>query len=75
LSDLSVALKQLGGELLVAADLFDVYTGQQVGAGRKSAAFALTFRSAERTLTDTEINEVMDRIVRGLGEKFGAAIR
>ncbi|MGQ9779740.1 MAG: phenylalanine--tRNA ligase subunit beta [Bacillota bacterium] len=72
---LEEAIRSLGGPTLVSVELFDVYTGQQIQAGKKSMAFSLVFRSEERTLTDEEVNEAMERIVRGLGERYGVTLR
>ena len=44
-----------GGELLRAAEVFDLYEGEQLGEGRKSLALRLEFRAADRTLTDEEV--------------------
>ncbi len=63
------------GELLREARVFDVYRGEQVGAGRKSVAIHLAFQSPERTLTEEEATEVRDRIVAALGERFAAELR
>ena len=49
-ADVESALRSGGGELLESVRLFDVYTGAQLGEGRKSLAYALTFRAADRTL-------------------------
>jgi phenylalanyl-tRNA synthetase beta subunit len=49
--------------------------GEQVGAGRKSIAFAVSFQSAERTLTDEDAAALRDRIVQALRERFGAELR
>lgn len=75
LPDLERALLGLGGDLLTGVELFDVYVGAQVGEGRKSMAFSLTFRAEDRTLTDTEVNLAMTRIVDGLKERCGAVLR
>jgi phenylalanyl-tRNA synthetase beta chain len=53
-ADLTAALLSGGAPLLESAVLFDVYQGEQIGAGRKSLAFTLTFRAADRTLTAAE---------------------
>ncbi|NED79683.1 hypothetical protein G3I76_06180, partial [Streptomyces sp. SID11233] len=45
------ALREGAGELLESLRLFDVFTGEQIGGGRKSLAYALRFRAADRTLT------------------------
>jgi phenylalanyl-tRNA synthetase beta chain len=54
---------------------FDVYRGPQVGAGRKSVAYAVEFQSPERTLTDEDAHRLRDRIADALGERFGAELR
>ena len=53
------------------AEVFDVYTGSQVGAGRRSLALALSFRAADRTLTDEDVAPVRERIVAALAELGG----
>nr|WP_269452232.1 hypothetical protein [Tessaracoccus coleopterorum] len=62
------------GDLLESVSLFDVYTGDQVGEGRKSLAFALRFR-ADRTLTDAEAAEARQKAVAVAVERFGAVQR
>ncbi|GHU79243.1 phenylalanine--tRNA ligase beta subunit [Clostridia bacterium] len=61
--------------LVESVKLFDVYRGAQVGDGRKSAAFALTLRALDRTLTDADVNPVIDSMLVMLKEKFGAELR
>ena len=63
-----------GGELLRAAEVFDLYEGEQVGEGRKSLALRLEFRAADRTLTDEEVAAQRDSIAAKLGE-IGGSIR
>ena len=53
---------------------FDVYRGEQVGEGRKSIAFSVSFQSAERTLTDEDAAALRERIVAALRERFGAEL-
>lgn len=64
-----------GGKFLESYELFDVYEGAQVGKGKKSAAYSLTFRAADKTLTDSEINEAMDNILGNLKRELGAELR
>jgi phenylalanyl-tRNA synthetase beta chain len=64
-------VRRAGGEELDGAEVFDVYTGSQVGEGRRSLALALSFRSLERTLTDEDIAPARERIVAALGEMGG----
>lgn len=54
---------------------FDLYKGAPVPEGKKSLAWSLTFRSHERTLTDAEIDEVMNAAIQALKEQFGASLR
>ena len=54
---------------------FDVYRGEQVGSGRKSIAFSVTFQSPERTLTDEDAAALRSRIVEALEQAFGAELR
>ncbi len=69
------ALTEGGGELLEDVRLFDVYSGAQVGEGRRSLAFALRFRAPDRTLTLEEAGAARDRAVALAGERFGAVQR
>ena len=69
------AAKETAGAELREMRPFDVYRGEQVGEGRKSVAFAVTFQSAERTLTDEDAAGLRERIVTALGERFGAELR
>jgi phenylalanyl-tRNA synthetase beta chain len=69
------AAREVAGALLREARVFDVYRGDQVGAGRKSVAIHVAFQSPERTLTEEEATEARARIVTALGERFGAELR
>ncbi|MFC6286476.1 phenylalanine--tRNA ligase subunit beta [Nocardioides sp. GCM10027113] len=69
------ALREGAGELLESIRLFDVYTGEQVGEGRKSLAFALRFRAPDRTLTEEETGAARDAAVARAAEVTGAAQR
>ena len=63
------------GELLEDVRLFDVYTGPQIGAGRKSLALALRFRAPDRTLTEEEASAARDAAVAAAAEELGAEQR
>jgi phenylalanyl-tRNA synthetase beta chain len=69
--DVLHALRKAAGKMLDGAEIFDVYTGAQVGEGRRSLALALTFRAEDRTLTDDDIAPVRERIVAALGDLGG----
>lgn len=73
--DMIEEIKAAGGNRLEAVELFDVYTGEQVEAGKKSVAYALTLRAADATLTDAEVDSAVERILKRLDEKFGAKLR
>lgn len=73
--ELERTIRKTGGELLTSVRLFDLYEGPNIDQGRKSLAFALTFRSPERTLKEAEVNEVFDKIVDRLARDHGAALR
>jgi phenylalanyl-tRNA synthetase beta chain len=68
-------IRAAGGDLLTGAEVFDVYTGSQVGEGRRSLAFALTFRAADRTLTDEDVAPLRERIVGALRDELGGELR
>jgi phenylalanyl-tRNA synthetase beta chain len=65
------ALRKAAGRMLDGAEIFDVYTGAQVGEGRRSLALALTFRADDRTLTDEDVAPVRERIVAALADLGG----
>jgi phenylalanyl-tRNA synthetase beta chain len=69
------ALRDGAGELLEDIRLFDVYTGPQIGDGRKSLTFALRFRAPDRTLTEDEASAARDAGVRCAAERVGAVLR
>ncbi len=62
-------IEKNGGSNLESFKLFDIYEGDQIEAGFKSVAYSLIFRNKERTLLDTEVNEVMDKILNKLEAK------
>jgi phenylalanyl-tRNA synthetase beta chain len=72
---LADALLDGGGPLLEELRLFDVYTGEQVGAGQRSLAFALRFRAPDRTLTSDEANAARDAAVAVARQRHGARLR
>lgn len=68
-------IRKNGGAYLESATLFDVYQGEQIEAGYKSVAYSISFRSAERTLADTDVAEAMQAILDGLAKELGAQLR
>jgi len=74
-ADLVTTAREAAGDELREMRPFDLYRGEQVGAGRKSLAFAVSFQSTERTLTDEDAAALRERIVAALNERFGAELR
>ena len=74
-AEVQVALAEGAGELLESVRLFDVYTGEQIGAGKKSLAFALRFRAPDRTLKENEVADARQAAVQVTVDRFGAVQR
>lgn len=74
-ADVERALREGAGELLESLRLFDVFTGEQIGGGNKSLAYALRFRAADRTLTVEEASAARDSAVALAAERTGAVLR
>jgi phenylalanyl-tRNA synthetase beta chain len=74
-ADVLAAVREAGGELLADVRVFDRYRGAQVGEGRTSLALALTFRAADRTLTDEDVAPLRERIVAALRDGLGGELR
>jgi phenylalanyl-tRNA synthetase beta chain len=74
-AELANAAREAAGPELHDIRPFDVYRGEQVGEGRKSVAFAVSFQSPDRTLTDEDAAELREKIVAALRERFGAELR
>jgi phenylalanyl-tRNA synthetase beta chain len=74
-AEVQAVIEQAGGWLLRGVRLFDQYRGAQVGAGKKSLAYSLTFQADDRTLTDRDANKLRGKIVRQLKKKLGATLR
>jgi phenylalanyl-tRNA synthetase beta chain len=68
-------VRAAGGKLLARAEVFDVYRGAQIAAGRTSLAIALTFRARDRTLTDADVAPVREKIVARLAKDLGGELR
>jgi phenylalanyl-tRNA synthetase beta chain len=74
-SQLKETARNCDKKLLREINLFDVYEGKNLEAGKKSYALSFTFQDAERTLTDSEIDASMDKIKKSFEEQFGATLR
>ena len=73
--DIEAAIREKSGKLVEAVKLFDVYKGQNLAEGFKSVAYSISFRAADRTLTDDEVTAAMQKILANLEEKIGAQLR
>jgi phenylalanyl-tRNA synthetase beta chain len=74
-AEVAQTLRQVGGFLLKDIELFDVYEGQQIPAGKKSLAYHLTFQSPSKTLTDKDVSKQRARIIKQLEQRLGARLR
>ena len=68
-------IENTAGKLLIDTDLFDIYEGEELGKGRKNFAFHLIFQSGEKTLSDKEINILMEKIIKAIEEKSDWEVR
>jgi phenylalanyl-tRNA synthetase beta chain len=68
-------IRLAGSDAVTRVRLFDVYRGNQAGAGKKSLAFNITYQALDRTMTDNEVAEIRKRIIRSLEAEFGAQLR
>lgn len=73
--EIAVLIKKAGGSYLSKIEAFDVYTGKGIDENKKSIAYSLTFEKMDRTLTDEEISQSMEKIVEMLNKKIGAELR
>lgn len=68
-------LKHVGGRMVTNIDVFDVYTGENVGANEKSIAYSITFEDATKTLTDEEVMKVFNKMIDEVESKLNARVR
>jgi phenylalanyl-tRNA synthetase beta chain len=73
--ELTAKVKEVADSLLESIQVFDIYTGDRLGADKKSVALALIYRTPERTLTDEEVSELHAQVVAALELSFGAELR
>ena len=68
-------IRQTGGRAVTEVRLFDVYRSEQLGHGKKSLAYSLTYQASDRTLTDKDVAQLRQKIVRRLEQELGAKLR
>lgn len=73
--DVQKTIKQIQSKLLQNIHIFDVFESDKLGQGKKSYAINLSFSDADKTLTDVEVETEMNKIIKSLEDKLGAAIR
>ncbi len=69
------AIRKAGGSLMERVEMFDIYRGDSIGAGKKSVAFSLHMRAEDKTLTDDEANRIFDKALRSCERQFNAELR
>jgi len=74
-SHLEALIRQTGGKSVTNIRLFDVYRGDQIGAGKKSLAYSLAYQAADKTMTDAEAAAIRNKIVKRLEQELGAKLR
>jgi phenylalanyl-tRNA synthetase beta chain len=74
-ADVAAAVRSGAGPLATDIALFDIYRGPQIGPGRKSLAYRVTFTAPDRALTDAELGKVRDRLARTLRQRVGGELR
>jgi len=68
-------IRQAAGATVTNLRLFDVYRGEQIGAGKKSLAYSLTYQAEDRTLTDAEVAQIRKRIIQHLEKELSGKLR
>jgi phenylalanyl-tRNA synthetase beta chain len=74
-SRIAGVIQRSAGETLEAVTLFDTYQGPQIGEGKRSLAYRLSFRAPDRTLSDDALTKVRAKIIKALAREVGATIR
>lgn len=73
--EIEMMIKKSAGNLLNQVEVFDVYYGENIGKDKKSISYSLSFAAKDRTLTEEEINDIMEKIIANLENKLKAEIR
>ena len=68
-------IRQTAGDKLVDIQLFDVYTGDKLPAGKRSLAYTLTYQDNDETLVEAEVNADFERVTAALIARFHVAVR
>lgn len=73
--EVETVIKKAGGNTLTKIEVFDVYTGENVGENEKSIAYSLTFNDAKKTLTEDEVMAIFNKIIENVEKKCNAKLR
>ncbi len=73
--EIEMVIKKASGSALTNIEVFDVYTGENVGENEKSIAYSLTFNDTKRTLTEEEVMESFKKIIENVEKKCDARLR
>jgi len=68
-------IRQTGGKVISDVRLFDVFRSEQIGQGKKSLAYSLTYQATDRTMTDKDVAAIRQKILRRLEQELGAKLR
>ena len=74
-ASMHAAIEQAAGAILESDSVVDVYKGKGIPGGKKSVAYSLSMRAADRTLTDDECDKAMKNALAALEKDFGAVLR
>jgi phenylalanyl-tRNA synthetase beta chain len=74
-ADIEAEIRKVAGSLLRDVTVFDVFEGGNLEAGHKSVAFRLIFQSRDTTLEDQAVNELRDKVVQAVCQKFAITLR
>lgn len=73
--EIAKLIKKTAGSLLTNIEVFDVYEGKNIAENKRSIAYSLSFGKQDRTLTDEEVNDIMNKVIASLQNKIGAELR
>ena len=73
--EIETVIKKAGGNLLTDIEVFDVYTGENIGENEKSIAYSLTFNNSKKTLTEEEITPIFEKIISTVESKCNVKLR
>ena len=74
-ADIVKVIKAQKSDIIEDYKLFDIYEGEQLGENKKSVAYSIILRGSDRTLTDDDVNPIIEKILKELEEKLGAQLR